>query len=87
MTKLYHIQSVSFREDLLVVKVDGRTHEFPLEKVSPRLLSANVVKRSKFNISPGGYGIHWPLLDEDISINGLFQLKHQIKKIQTASRN
>jgi hypothetical protein len=24
-------------------------------------------------LSPGGYGIHWPLLDEDLSISGLLR--------------
>ena len=27
--------------------------------------------RHRAELSPGGYGIHWPLLDEDISIGGL----------------
>jgi hypothetical protein len=34
----------------------------------PLLSNASEVQRRNFKISPGGYGIHWPDLDEDISI-------------------
>jgi hypothetical protein len=30
-----------------------------------------IEQRRRAELSPGGYGIHWPLLDEDISIGGL----------------
>jgi hypothetical protein len=31
-------------------------------------------------VSPSGYGIHWPLLDGDISIDGLFGIAHVPKR-------
>ena len=37
-------------------------------------------ERATFEISPSGYGIHWPLLDEDISIDGLLGIVHTPKK-------
>jgi len=42
-----------------------------LNVVSPALEDASEIERNTFEISPSGYGIHWPLLDEDISIDGL----------------
>ena len=27
-----------------------------------------------FKVSPSGYGIHWPLIDEDLSFNGLIKI-------------
>nr|WP_253276482.1 DUF2442 domain-containing protein [Synechococcus sp. PCC 6312] len=27
-----------------------------------------------YQVSPAGYGIHWPLIDEDLSINGLLRI-------------
>jgi len=30
-----------------------------------------------YEISPSGYGIHWPLIDEDLSIDGLLGVKHR----------
>jgi hypothetical protein len=32
--------------------------------------------RTNFEISSSGYGIHWPLLDEDISVDGLLGIVH-----------
>jgi hypothetical protein len=33
-----------------------------------RLLNATPAQRKTLEISPGGYGIHWPEIDEDISV-------------------
>ncbi len=63
------------REGLVVVLEDGRV-SIPWEKCSPRLAAATEAERLKAELSPGGYGIHWPLLDEDLSINGLLQHKN-----------
>lgn len=46
---------------------DGRKVSVPLAWF-PKLLSANLDQLKKFEISPSGYGIHWPDLDEDISV-------------------
>jgi len=35
------------------------------------LVKATEIERTTFEISPSGYGIYWPLLDEDLSIDGL----------------
>ncbi len=45
----------------------------PWEKCSPRLAVATASERMKAELSPGGYGIHWPLIDEDLSVNGLLR--------------
>jgi len=42
-----------------------------VRKVSKRLSKASLRERKKFEISPSGYGIHWPIIDEDLSIDGL----------------
>ena len=60
------------REGLLVVLADGR-ELIPWEKCSPRLATATETQRMTAELSPGGYGIHWPLLDEDLSISGLLR--------------
>lgn len=38
----------------------------------PRLQSATHSERENFEVLPGGDGVHWPDIDEDISILGLF---------------
>jgi hypothetical protein len=46
---------------------DGRIISIPMSWF-PRLSSADQDQLKNFQISPAGYGIHWPDLDEDISI-------------------
>lgn len=41
--------------------------------ISEKLAKATDHERSEFRITPSGYGIHWNLLDEDLSINGLLK--------------
>ena len=49
---------------------DGRTISAPLAWF-PRLLSANGGQRANWRLIGRGYGVHWPDVDEDISILGL----------------
>ena len=67
------VETVSFTQDSLVVSLkDGRTISVPLAWY-PRLLNASVPSRQNWKISSGGYGIHWPDLDEDLSTEGLLR--------------
>ena len=51
---------------------DGRTISVPLHWY-PRLLHATEAERRNWKICGGGYGIHWPDLDEDLSTEGLLR--------------
>ena len=62
------IDEVSVRADL----ADGRSISVPLAWY-PRLLHASPAQRANFEISGGGYGIHWPELDEDLSSEGMLR--------------
>jgi hypothetical protein len=53
--------------------VDKRIVRIPWDKCSQRLASATEQERVNAKLSPGGYGIHWPLIDEDLSVNGLLR--------------
>ena len=75
--KLHAVQSLTFDRDTLVLKMDGEHHRVALTKCSPRLARATELERSRFEISPSGYGIHWPLLDEDLSIDALLGITHR----------
>ncbi len=57
---------------LVVDLVDGRTISVPLEWF-PRLAKATAAQRSKWEIVAGGFGIHWPGVDEDVSTEGLLR--------------
>jgi hypothetical protein len=43
----------------------------PWEKCSDRLARASVIERNRAVLSPSGYGIHWPLIDEDLAVGPL----------------
>ncbi len=67
------VKSVRFTRDRLVVDlVDGRTISVPLAWY-PRLLHASAKQRAEWETSAGGFGIHWPLVDEDLSTDGLLR--------------
>ena len=75
--KNYHeISDLKFEDGFLVINIDGEPKRFQLKEVSPALEKASEEERNNFEISPSGYGIHWPLLDEDISIDGLLGIAH-----------
>ncbi len=60
--------SVSLGDDSLVVELsDGRSITVPLAWY-PRLLHASAQERANFRLSGGGAGIHWPDVEEDISV-------------------
>jgi hypothetical protein len=66
-------QAVEFREDAMVVFLDdGRTVSVPLAWY-PRLNAGSVDERNNFELIGDGEGIHWPDLDEDISIKGIIE--------------
>jgi hypothetical protein len=59
-------------DELCVVLVDGRRISAPLAWF-PRLLRATPAQRSNYELLGEGLGIHWPEVDEDLSVAGLLQ--------------
>ncbi|MGI8425963.1 MAG: DUF2442 domain-containing protein [Actinomycetota bacterium] len=57
-------------EHLVVNLTDGRTLTIPLSWF-PRLVEGTSSERSTWRLVGGGQGIHWPDLDEDISVDEL----------------
>ena len=53
-----------------VTFTDGRVLSVPLEWF-PTLRDATPKQRTRYEIGGGGIGIHWPELDEDLSVAGL----------------
>jgi hypothetical protein len=83
------VAEVTFTANTLNVTMkDGRTITVPLTWY-PRLLQATPKQRKHWKISGGGYGIHWPELDEDLSTEGLLrgapapQMKAAKKAVRT----
>lgn len=74
--KCHEIENISFEELTLVITIDGITRRFQLSDISRKLLAATPAERARFDVSPSGYGIHWPAIDEDLSIDGLLGVVH-----------
>ncbi len=67
------VVDVNFTKDTLSVALrDGRTITVPLAWY-PRLFNATASQRKNWQVAGGGYGIHWPDIDEDLSTEGLLR--------------
>ena len=67
------VSSVETTEDLLTVwLMDGRIISVPLVWY-PRLFNATREQKNRWQVIGGGYGIHWPDIDEDLSTEGLLR--------------
>lgn len=67
------VREVRFDADRIVVDLmDGRTIAVPLAYY-PRLFQATPQQRTRWEIAGAGYGIHWPDIDEDLSVEGLLR--------------
>lgn len=78
-------KSLRFDENSMWVELaDGRSLGIPLAWF-PRLLAATPEQRAGFEISGGGTGLHWPELDEDISVAGLLAGRGDQTVVQSAA--
>jgi len=75
MEKAYNIKNLKFDNDYLILTFDDQSIKLKLSEISSKLANATYQERIDYKISPSGYGIHWRLLDEDLSINGLLKAK------------
>lgn len=80
MKKYHDVNDVHITEGKLRVVIDRKKYEFDLARVSSKLAKASEQERSNFKVSSSGYGIHWPMIDEDISIDGLLKKKIRSQK-------
>jgi hypothetical protein len=65
------VRSVEVTDDIITAQlVDGRTISVPLVW-SWRLADATPAQRANYRIIGDGEGIHWPDIDEDISVRGM----------------
>ena len=80
MNKYHQVSGLRFEGDEMILTIDGRERRFKLSEISSVLKNASEEERNTYKISPSGYGIHWPLLDEDVSIDGLLGIDHVPRK-------
>ena len=76
MSKVHQVDSISFQGDVMKLRADGQDYRIDLvglATVSDRLLKSTGIERATYEVSPSGYGIHWPLIDEDLTVDGLIR--------------
>ena len=65
------VERIEFQGKSMILTFNGQEHRIDLSSVSVRLANASEMARGNFSVSPSGYGIHWPEIDEDLSVDGL----------------
>ena len=70
-TKPVLAKAIETTPEALVVITESGSRSIPWEMCSERLARASWAERSRAELSPSGYGIHWPLIDEDLAVGPL----------------
>ena len=65
------IQQIEFQGDAMIIHGRSTHVKISLDEISTKLLNATSIERTTFQISPTGVGVHWPLIDEDLSFPNL----------------
>ena len=73
MAKVHSVETISSDVTYLYLTVDGQPYRIRWDDCSPRLRRATFEQRKHLEVSPSGYGIHWPEVDEDLAITPLLQ--------------
>ncbi len=85
MTKFHTVKNATMTGTILHIQINGKEYQIDLTKHSHLLKTASQKQINNFTISPSGYGIHWPDLDEDLSIDGLLGITHAPSKMKAIS--
>jgi hypothetical protein len=70
------INAVRFEGDKMIVQLEHKELAIDLTEFPNKLLEAGDFERAQYEVSPSGYGIHWPLIDEDISLEKWICIEH-----------
>ena len=77
MVATHNIQEITFDKNSIQLVIDGKQIKVSLDKISNKLRLANELQRNFYKISPSCYAIHWPLIDEDLSVYVLLNTTEQ----------
>jgi hypothetical protein len=72
-TKPVLAKAIETTPEALIVVLENGSVSIPWERCSERLARASLQERSRAELSPSGYGIHWPLIDEDLAVGPLLR--------------
>jgi hypothetical protein len=66
-----HIREIRFEGDMIIIQGEKKSIKTAIADISKKLMQANSIERNTYQISPSGLGVHWPLIDEDLSFPNL----------------
>ena len=72
-TKPILAKAIETTPEALVVITESGSVTIPWEMCSEQLARASQLERSRAQLSPSGYGIYWPLIDEDLAVGPLLR--------------
>jgi hypothetical protein len=73
---LFAVTKAWYEDRMICMKMsDGKEVRFPVE-LNKKLREANDKQRNNIEIICSGTGLHWPDLDEDLSITGIMEGKY-----------
>jgi len=72
-TKAVLAKAIETTPEALILILESGPLSIPWEKCSDRLAHASPIERYRAELSPSGYGIHWPLIDEDLAVGPLIR--------------
>ena len=72
-TKPVLAKAIETTPDALILITESGSVSIPWERCSERLAHASQAERNRVELSPSGYGIHWPLIDEDLAAGPLLR--------------
>ena len=78
--RIHDVQMIDFEGTQMILTVDGQVYRVDLPAVSNRLANAKDAARRAYSISGSGYGVHWPDIDEDLTIDGLIASAGSLQK-------
>ena len=71
--KIHNVEIVKTDDTYLYLNVDEQSYRIRWIDCSPKLTKASQIEREYVEISPSGYGLHWPLIDEDLAVTPLLR--------------
>ena len=79
-TRIHRVERIRFSGNRMNLIVDDQEYRVNVDEISDRLARADQEQRGNFEVSPSGYGIHWPEIDEDVSIDGIIGTKTAVRE-------
>ena len=79
-TRIHRVEGIRFSGNRMNLIVDDQEYRVNVDEISDRLARADQEQRGNFEVSPSGYGIHWPEIDEDVSIDGIIGTKTAVRE-------